>query len=62
MGRPSKGHRIRVVTRVDPATHLVIAREAAKENLSMSEWLAKLIGAAIAPKFIDGRHECKVPT
>lgn len=43
IGRPSKGHRIRMVTRVDPTTHLLAVRAATKEALSISEWLEKLV-------------------
>ena len=47
IGRPSKGHRIRMVTRVDPLTHLLATRLAAKEDLTISEWLEQVVTIAV---------------
>lgn len=42
-GRPSKGHRLRMVTRVDPQTHVRASRAAVTAGLSVSEWLADVV-------------------
>lgn len=47
IGRPYKGHRIRMVTRVDPATHLLAAKKAEKSGKSVSEWMAEVLTAAV---------------
>jgi predicted HicB family RNase H-like nuclease len=63
IGRPSKGHRIRIVTRVDPLTHLLVARAAAKDELTMSEWLEIVVKDRVAPMYArDGRSRIEAPT
>lgn len=49
IGRPSKGHRIRVTTRVDPLVHLAVARAADKAGLTVSEWAEIVIRERVAP-------------
>lgn len=43
MGRPHKGHRIRLTTRVDPHTYRRTALRAQAMNLTVSEYLANLL-------------------
>jgi predicted HicB family RNase H-like nuclease len=50
IGRPSKGHRIRIVTRVDPLTHLLVVRAATKDGLSVSEWLEKIVSNTVGTR------------
>ena len=60
IGRPSKGHRIRVTTRVDPATHLLVVRAAQRDKVTVSEWVEKAVTASVAPLRDDGRHRASV--
>lgn len=63
VGRPSKGHRIRIVTRVDPLTHMFVVRAAAKQNLTVSEWLETVVQDRVAPMYVrDARYRVEVPT
>lgn len=48
IGRPSKGHRIRLVTRVDARTHLLAVKAAAAAGLTLSEWLAQVVEERVA--------------
>lgn len=60
IGRPSKGHRIRVTTRLDPLTHLLVVRAAQRDKLSLSEWTEKVLRERVAPLHEDGRHRVSV--
>jgi predicted HicB family RNase H-like nuclease len=48
-GRPSKGHRIRMTTRVDPLIHHLAVRDAEARGLSVSEWLDVVVTAQVRP-------------
>lgn len=43
VGRPSKGFRMRITTRVDPETHRVATAKALTAGVTLSEWLADLV-------------------
>lgn len=53
IGRPSKGHRIRVVTRLDPLTHLLVVRQADKVDLSISEWLELVVRETVGTEEVE---------
>lgn len=48
-GRPSKGHRIRMTTRVDPLVHLLAVRDATSRGLSVSEWMELVVTERVRP-------------
>ena len=48
-GRPHKGHRIRVVTRVDPDTYQRATKAAFSAGITLSEWAADALKARTHP-------------
>jgi predicted HicB family RNase H-like nuclease len=49
IGRPSKGHRIRLTTRVSPQTARQASVKARDDGLSISEWLDSIIQRSLKP-------------
>lgn len=47
IGRPSKGHRIRLTTRVPPQTARQAALRAKANGVTISEWMADVIQASV---------------
>ena len=50
MPQPHKGLRVRMVTRVPPGTHAQAVAQARKDNLTVSEWLSKVVAEKVGQR------------
>lgn len=48
VGRPSKGFRMRITTRVDPEVHRQATTRALTAGVTVSEWVADLVKREVA--------------